>query len=234
MVASVITGSAAIALSAYRQIEPYASAAGSASGRPAIAGDPNAQTAAHPLLGGISLDYARELASDFRDRQLSQRGVFHLSISTEPDYKGGSVDIPKTFFLFATAVSYNAVDLASDRKNVGGARVDGVTGDEPTEMRITTMDDRQGTLKRWFHDLAAKVSNRDGTVGLPASYCVRIAVRHGYAFESVDGAGSAYQDAYLMRPASVEYDLDRSARSELQMIQFVFTEFDTFMPFTRG
>lgn len=233
MVSSVLTGSAAIALSAYRQIEPYANAGGSASGRQAVAGDPNAQTAPHPLLGGISLDFARELASEFRSRELSQRGMFHITLSTEPGY-GGAADIPKTFFMFATAVSYNAVDLVSDRKNVGGARVDGVTGDEPKEMRITTMDDRQGTLKRWYHDLAAKVVNRDGTVGLPASYCVRIAVRHGYAFDNVEGAGSAYQDAYLMRPANVEYDLDRSARSELQMIQFVFSEFDTFMPFTRG
>ncbi len=234
MPSSILTGSALIALSAYRNLSPYAQAAGSASARPPPPGIPNSQTTPHPLLGGITLDNARELAREFAGYEMAQKGMFHLEVTTEASYRGDASDIPRKFFLFATGVSYNAVDLVADRKNVGGARVDGVTGHDPVEIRITTMDDRHGTLKHWFHDLSEKVANNDGTMGLPADYCVRIAVRHGYAFDNIAGAGSAYKDSYLMRPQSVEFDFDRSARSELQTIQFVFTEFDTFMPVTRG
>lgn len=178
-----------------------------------------------PLLGGLTLEMAARIHAESRSIEHAKKNLFIVEVSDLKKTKSGLVegDGPYTFNFFAVDVGYTAHNLIGEKRRIGGAVVDGLLGQEPIEMRITTFDDTLGTLKSWFREKAAAISNRDGTVGVPADYLVKIRVRHA----TIYGAESdPFGDEYLMRPMNLEHDLSRrdDALAELQM---TFTEADT-------
>jgi hypothetical protein len=68
--------------------------------------------------------------------------------------------------------------------------MDKLTGIEPTELSITTMDDSRGSLKRWFDAKVEQAAHSDGTFGLPSEYWVDIECYHA--------TPEAREDAYKL------------------------------------
>lgn len=135
------------------------------------------------------------------------------------------------FNLFATDVSYAPVTLNSDSTHVGGAAFTTLTGRELVELRVTTLDDQNGTLKNWFRKKAALMVFPNGAIGLPITYLLKIRVTHGYISDEVDGIEAAYFDEFVMKPVSIDTDLSRR-EDGLQEIHMTFQQFDNFTQLT--
>ena len=131
-------------------------------------------------------------------------------------------DVGYLMHLFATEVSYASVTLTGDKVALGGGTMDLLHGREAVELTITTMDDEVGTLKRWFRGKQLQAAHRDGTVGLPDDYCVRITIQHGHAKASTD----AYAARWRMRPVSISHSLSRSD-ADVERLQMTFTQYDS-------
>jgi len=139
---------------------------------------------------------------------------------------GGSADIPDRFNVLALELDYSPFVITGDKKRSGAAVVDTVQGQEAVELRLTCLDDEAGNLKHWFAAHHAAIVARDGTVGVPADYAVRIKIVYGAVKD--EHSRRRYHDLGLFRPVSLESSLSRreDAPAELQMS---FTQCDTFM-----
>lgn len=132
----------------------------------------------------------------------------------------------KRLNLFATDIDLNPMNLSGDKQKVGGTFIDTPTGAEATEIRITTMDDKLGTIKNWFEGACSLVVSADGTFGIPADYAVTITVLHGV----VDGQvmSNAFTNKGIYRPTSYEVQLSRREQA-MQEVTLTFTQIDPFM-----
>lgn len=148
----------------------------------------------------------------------SKKNLYMISATSEV---GG--DFSETFNLFCADAEVSLVNIAGDKKRVGGASVDCPSSSEAVELRFTTLDDQYGTIKRWFEEHASAVASRDGTFGVPASYAITFKVLHAYITE-----GGGFQSAGLYRPVSCEVGLSRR-EDGFEELQMSFTQLDTFM-----
>lgn len=193
------------------------------------------------FLGGYTLEEMRSMVAAFREHRPANKNLFIVSVASpaigadelgvDPELASvsGTFDIPTAFNMFCTDVGYGLVTITGETKNVGAARADVVQGGEPVEVRVTTMDDERGILKRWFRALAARAVHSDGTVGLPVEYQVPMTVAHAFAAPGARGFDEAYKDTFLVRPGTIEFDLSRSSR-EPQQVQMTFKQMDTHLP----
>lgn len=172
-----------------------------------------------PLFGGITPMQARAIYAASRAETFARKNLWLLEVSNAAGVTEGK------FNLFATEVEYAPSTLTGEKRRVGAAVVDAVTGGEAVELRIVTMDDASGTLKQWFAQQCALVEHPDGTVGVPADYQVGIRILHGVVSAT---QRVAYEDKGLFRPASIEYALSRR-EDGMQELQMSFTQLDTFM-----
>lgn len=171
-----------------------------------------------PLFGGISPEKARDLYQQMREHRFAKKNLFLLEVSSP---LMGHIT---HFNLFATDVDYTPFSITGDKRKVGGATVDIVQGSEPVEMRITTMDDQNGTLKQWFSMHHAALAAQDGTVGLPGESAITIKIVHSY----IEPTSLGYEDKGLFRPASLEVGFSRR-EDALQELQMSFSQLDTFL-----
>ena len=170
------------------------------------------------LVGGITLAEARQRFDEFASIQHAKKNLWHISV--ENLSAGTAPDVN----LFATEVGYTPITINSEGVRIGSGSFAKVDGTERVEMRVTTYDDKDGTIKRWFADLASGLAKPDGTFGLPIEYLVRVTVTHAFIDE---GVGNAYVDTYVMQPGTIEYDHSRRDDA-LQELQFTLVQFDTF------
>jgi len=171
-----------------------------------------------PLFGGITPKRAKEIYDAAQAEPRAKKNLFLLQVTSE--LRGYEAK----FNLFATEVDYAPYTVTGEKRHVGLASVDAVTAHEPVELRITTLDDVDGTLKRWFAAHSRLVGDRDGTVGVPADYAVRFHILHSRIVRDTD----SYIDAGLFRPASIELSLSRR-EDAMQELQMTFTQLDSFM-----
>lgn len=174
-----------------------------------------------PLFGGLSPTEARSISEESINTARARKNLFLIEVSSAL-----SGDSSQPFNMFVTDLDYAPFTLTGEKRKVGGATLDAVTGSDPMELRMTATDDKVGTLKRWFRDHQAAVAAEDGTVGVPGNYAVRIKIVH--AFVTKDSNRGGYEDIGNFRPANLELSLSRreDALAELQM---TFTQLDTFM-----
>lgn len=167
-----------------------------------------------PAIGSLAGSAVNAARSIGLDAQLAGNSVANIA--------GSTID------LLAIDVSYSEA-LIGDSIQIGGSFIDRVTGRQPVEMQITTMDDEAGSLKRWFKAKLEQVARPDGTFGLPNDYAVDIEVFHAIPGGlPAEQQSRAYSVKRSMRAVSSQHDLSRrdQALAELQM---VFTEVDPFM-----
>lgn len=174
-----------------------------------------------PLLGGISPAEARAIYEDMRSQRLAKKNLWLLEVSSR--LRG---DMSQRFNLFATEVEYEPFIITGEKRRIGGAVIDAVQGSEPVELRLTTIDDQQGTLKRWFAAHHGAASARDGTVGVPNSYAITIKVVHAFITRGSNRGG--YEDIGLFRPVNMAVSLSRR-EDGLEEVQMSFSQLDTFM-----
>ncbi|MGL5224206.1 MAG: hypothetical protein ACRC8Q_02530 [Aeromonas sp.] len=192
-------------------------------GRLSTGGDVTASNArfmgtANPLYGGITPAEAKRIHSQVISTKRAKKNLFLLSVSSL--LKG---DFSQQFNLFCVEISHTPFNISGDKTKVGASYLDMPSGSEADELRITTLDDKRGTLKRWFEDHAAAVAARDGSVGLPGQYAITFTIEHAFVGESGGFTGKG-----LYRP--VTYDVSLSRREDaLEEIQMTFTQIDTFM-----
>ena len=174
----------------------------------------------NPLLGGVTPLRAMEYLTSSPERAMSNLFL----VSVEPlDSKALSES--DAFNMFCQSVDYAPFTVSGEYQRVGSVLVDSLTGNEAVEMQMTTLDDKAGTLKRWFAQMSARAASSDGTFGVPASYGIKISVTH--AFGGGDIPEAAYTDTGYFRVANLALNGARgeNALSELQM---TFNQIDTF------
>jgi hypothetical protein len=176
-----------------------------------------------PLFGGITPTEAKSIYDRMRGQPFSKKNLWLLEVSSR--LNGGRMNT-ELFNLFATEVEYAPFTISGEKRRVGGALVDAVQGNEPVELRLTTMDDKAGTLKRWYAQHHAAAAAEDGTVGVPDDYAIRIRVVHSFITSESNRGG--YEDIGLFRPANLELSLSRR-EDGLQEVQMTFSQLDTFM-----
>lgn len=172
---------------------------------------------------GVSFDGIPEKAKYREFIALQRARKNHFIIQVESNLTGSSF---KKLNLFVTDIDLNPMNISGEKRRVGGTFVDTPTGAEATEVRITTMDDKQGTIKKWFEQHCAAVVASDGSFGLPAQYGLKIKVLHAV----VDGepTDNAFVNQGLYRAASYEVQLSRREQA-MQEVTLTFTQIDSFM-----
>lgn len=175
-----------------------------------------------PGFGGLTAQEAKEWFSEAIEVDHAKKNLWLLEVSSE--LGGGSFNIDSRFNLLATEVEYSPFIIQADKEQVGSATVDLVRNNEPVEMSITTLDDKDGTIKKWFAMHTAAACPRDGTVTEPGNYAIRIRVLHGYIKDHPAG----YEDIGLFRPENLSVSLSRRD-DNLEEIQMTFSQLDTFM-----
>jgi len=179
------------------------------------------------LLGGISLSEAERIAAEVQSTNYAKKNLWYLQIG-EWEKEDGYEDISHAFNLFATDVTYTPRSITSEGKAIGMGVMDAISGSERAELRITTYDDARGTVRGWFNSKLAKVAHDDGTLGLPMEYLIKIRVGQSATDELGGTLFGSYQETYLLRPTSIDYELSRT-EDGLQQIQMTFSQFDTYM-----
>lgn len=82
--------------------------------------------------------------------------------------------IMSVYNILATNLHYSPITIENETFQIGSALVDSPTTGQPTDLSLTVMDDEQGTIKRFFKDMASRVIHSDGTVGVQADGLVKI------------------------------------------------------------
>lgn len=191
-----------------------------------------------PVFGGITPQEAKNIYSKIASAKHSRKNLFLLEIADLTNAKDGSRDgirdgiiepgydgIDGTFNLFATEVSYSPWTITGEKRKVGGVSIDTVNASEPMDMRITTLDDEKGALKKWFAGKCKQAVHSDGTVGVPADYLVKVSLLHSFINSKLGKDG--YRDVVYMRPANIDMDLSRRENA-MQEITMTFVQFDNF------
>ena len=174
-----------------------------------------------PLFGGITPTEALDLFEEIKGQTLAKKNLWLIEVSSP--LHG---DASQRFNLFATELDYAPLTITGTKHKIGSAAVDSVQSSEPIELRLTTMDDMSGSIKRWFDAHCAAAAPADGTVGVPASYAVRIKIVHAFITQGSNRGG--YQSVGLFRPANLEVSLSRR-EDGMQDVQMTFAQLDTFM-----
>jgi hypothetical protein len=176
-----------------------------------------------PLFGGIAPIEALRIFESMRGVRYSKKNLFLIEVSSRllGDW------VSEWFNMFATEVDYAPNIISGDKRRVGGAVLDLPQSAEPVEMRITTLDDQFGTIKRWYVNHHAATISQDGTVGVPNDYAIRFRIVHSFVTPESTPFG-AYEDKGWFRPSNLETNLSRRD-DNLQEIQMTFSQIDTFI-----
>ncbi|WP_062359724.1 hypothetical protein [Vreelandella aquamarina] len=170
------------------------------------------------LYGGITPSEAKRIYQEAIDARRAKKNLFLLKVQS--NLVG---DYSHEFNLFCTDIERGYGEVTGGKSRAGSALVDTLQQREAGAIRITTMDDRTGLLKRWFLEHIVAMAAQDGTFGVPADYAIVITVQHAFV-----GDVGAFAGPMLCRAQSCETSLSRreDAMEELQM---TFTQLDTFM-----
>lgn len=173
---------------------------------------------ANALYGGITPTEAMRIHAEVRETKRSKKNLFLLKVRS--NLVG---DYSHEFNLSCTEIERGLGEVSGNKSRAGGAVLDTLLQREAGTVRITTLDDQKGMLKRWFLDHVAAQVKPDGTFGVPASYAVEILVQHSFVG---DTGGFTLKGTY--RAQSCETSLSRR-EDGLEELQMTFTQLDTFM-----
>lgn len=178
-----------------------------------------------PLFGGITPTEAKRIYDEIKQIRLSKKNLFLVEVSS-----GLMGDwISPWFNMFTTDLDYSPYIIAGEKRRVGGSMVDTIQGNEPVDLRITTMDRQDGIIKTWFEIHHSAVAAQDGTVGLPGGekgYAIKFRIVHSFITRESDLGG--YRSIGLFRPVNLEVNLSRR-EDGLQEVQMAFSQIDTFV-----
>lgn len=171
------------------------------------------------IFGGLTPGLARRLYAQAMAVPKARKNLW--LVRCESRLKG---DISELMNLYALEVEHGLGEVSGTKARVGTGTVDLPSQAESGSLRITTLDDKAGTLKRWFEAHIKAIAHADGTCGVPAQYAILIQTQHAFTAPSMSG----YVKRGLYRAQSCETSLSRreDALTELMMS---FTQLDSFM-----
>lgn len=179
-----------------------------------------------PMFGGLTLERYRQLYVESGMTPREFKNLFWVGVSELVPSREAPAG-PGPFNLLAMDVSFSPCTMPGDALQVGSANIDSLVAAERVEVRLTTLDDARGSIKRWFTAKADQAAHRDGTFGLPAEYLLILhIVQMDVLGESSPADRLHYR--YLVRPSNVDVELSRRA-AELGEVPMSFVQFDTFM-----
>lgn len=178
------------------------------------------------LFGGLTPKEARAIAEQVIHEKRAKKNLFLVEITSK--LNGGSLNMPERFNLFVMDLEYSPFILDGEKVKIGGAAVDMVSGNEAVELSLTTLDDRQGTLKKWFAAHHAAAAARDGTVSEPGKYAIRFRIVHAFCTRELQNKYKGYESLGLFRTANLAVSLSRR-EDALEELQMTFSQLDTFM-----
>ncbi|MFM0608671.1 hypothetical protein PQR05_29495 [Paraburkholderia sediminicola] len=182
----------------------------------------------NPLLGGITPFEAQQIVQKMQSTAYAKKNLYFLEV-VDFDQRVGMLGASSGIFnFFCTAISITPPHLTGEAHSIGSGAMDSLTGMERGEIRITTLDDADGQIKRWFNLRKRRAALPDGTFGVPSDYLVLIRILHAALNDEVMAMYGGYEEIYVARPVSLETELSR-ADDGLQEIQLAFSQFDTFM-----
>jgi len=181
----------------------------------------------NPLLGGITPFEAAQIVEEVQSTNYAKKNLYFIEI-VDFTPGGGAAPSSGLFNLFCTSVSIGGGNVIGEAYSVGSGAIDAVIGGERDEIRLTTLDDASGQMKRWFNLRKNFIVKPDGTFGVPADYLLQIRILHAALNDEVMALYGGYEDTYIVRPVSLETELSRGENG-LQEIQMAFSQFDTFM-----
>jgi hypothetical protein len=173
------------------------------------------------LFGGVTPAEALRIYMDAKIEPRAKKNLFLIEVSSV--LLG---DVSHRFNLFCTELDYAPLTIGGEKHKIGAAHTDSVNSSDPVELRITTTDNQDHYIKRWFQNQCCACAASDGTVGLPADYAVTIKILHSKITR--ESSGSDYEDVGLFRPANMEIQLSRR-EDALQELTLSFVQLDTFM-----
>lgn len=189
-------------------------------------------------MGGVTPVQAKRIVQESLETNFGRKNLFMFDISgvtgldSEWDFDRSNSVGAHRLNMFVVDASYGVNSITAEAHKVGGSTLDQPTGTEPMELRLTTMDDETGYVKRWFEDLRSKVANRDGTFGVPAQYLVRFRLLHAFVTDESaakwlrSGVDTTWSMKAWFRPVSMELDLSRRDQS-LEEVTMTFHQYDT-------
>lgn len=172
-----------------------------------------------PMFGGITPAEAKAIHQKSIATNFTKKNLFIIEVSS---LLYG--DISDRFNLYASEVEYSPSTITGEKRKIGSATVDSVQSSEPIDLSITTLDDSSGFIKTWFNTHANETAHKDGTIGLPFMYAIRIKIVHGVIKQSF----FAYEDIGLYRPTNMSVSLTRR-EDGLEELTMTFSQLDTFM-----
>lgn len=191
----------------------------------AAAGQSPVQWTRAPLHGNLTADQRYLLFQELAMTPHAWKNLWFVSINERQTTQAAPEGLPK-LNLLAMDCSFSPSTLAGEAVPIGGGQMDNLTGSERVDLRLSTLDDAKGTIKRWFDAKCLQAVHRDGTFGLPSEYLVEVQVTHMSPLN--EGSDSAYyRRKWTMRPVSVEAELSRRDVGH-EDVQMAFTQFDTF------
>lgn len=190
-------------------------------------GSSSADNNALLFAGGLSLKEMRQIIELADGKNLARSNFFLLEIS-EPyasDATAGTQPHLNKFNLFTQTLDLNPIEITADPIQIGSATLNSPTQSGLTEMNLTVLDDRYGTIKRWAKQKQAMAMPSDGTV-MPVVYrtfSVRVIYGTNKAYEGF------YNEKYVMELAGTQIQLSRTEQG-LENIAIRLVQESTFMP----
>lgn len=198
-------------------ISDYSAASGLSSLGGALSGAVEQFVGAH--IGGSFGQNLSKIAG-----QATKMAINSHPITSQLNEMGGG--ITSNFNMLATNVSYTPFSIESESYNVGAALVDGVRSAQKAEISITSMDDEQGSIKKWFKTKASQAVHADGTVGILSESLIQIRILHAFVSDNTNMGG--FEETLICRPVGVEYEFDRR-EDGMQEFTMRFEQTDTFL-----
>jgi hypothetical protein len=177
------------------------------------------------LTAGISMNQLISMYKGFAAIKHSRKNLWYIEIEdgSPPPGFGGLAALRLN--MFAQDVDYAPYTMSGDVVRIGSANMDALQGTERVQMRVTTLDDDVGRIKRWAQAKAAQMTRANGLFGVPASYVFTVKVAH---MDVLGDRGIGYVERVAMRIENVELSLSRREQAAEEVV-LSFVEFDTFM-----
>lgn len=196
------------------------------------------EATASRAMGGVLPKQARQIVRESLETNFGRRNLFMFDVSglsgvnSEADFDRSTATNAHRLNLFVLDASYGVNSITAEAHKVGGSTLDQPTGTDPMELRLTTLDDETGYVKRWFENLRGRVARRDGTFGVPADYLVRLRLLHSFVTDESaaswlrDRVDTTWSMAAWFRPVSMEMDVSRKDQA-LEELTLTFHQYDT-------
>lgn len=179
------------------------------------------------LWGGVTFDEYRANFVRAASVKHSWKNLFHVQIAERTAVPESAALSDGFINMLALDVSLSPFTLPGESVPIGSANMDRLASSERVEVRMTTMDDERGSIKRWFMSKCAQATRKDGTFGLPSDYLMVLTITH-MASARTERSDPRLSQAFLVRPSNIDLELSRRA-PELEELPLSFVEFDTFM-----